>query len=658
MLVPLSWISDFVKIKLGSRELAWKLTEVGLNTEQIRKVEGEQILDIEVTPNRPDWLSIIGIARELAAIQDEKIKLPEIPDLPAAAAKLPITVKNDFQLCPRYTAVIVAQVLVKPSPEWLQKRLRLVGLRPINNLVDISNYVMFELGIPLHIFDWDLIRSKTLTITQAGGGEEFVSVDGQSFKLPKGAIVIKDAGRVVDLCGIKGGQNTGVSPNTKNILVHVPIYNPALIRRTSKALGLVSEASYIYERGADPGATCETLKRAVSLIRQLSGGKVASPIIDQKVKDFKPLSLSLSHQKLEAVLGTTFAPAAVETLLERLGLKTKRSGTATETVYRVTVPTYRRDLKLEEDLIEEVARLFGYNKFPRTLPAGAPPKEDVAYKKDFVFQLEAKHLLTAFGFSEIKTFSLVSPEELELLGIEVTQVPKVANPVSREYTYLKPTLLLGLLTGLRQNLPNYSTVNLFELERVADETYTLSVISNTLDFAQMKGVLETVTDRFGTELTYERIRGGGVWHPAKTAEVIARQVNKSLGFLGQIHPQVLSNLGIESPAFAFEINFDLLQELAKRQISFAPIGKYPAQIEDLALEFQPRTAVGEVIEVIKNSDKQVTAVSLIDTYQDTRTFRIAYQNPRKTLTDKEVRKIREKILKKVKEKFAISLRMP
>lgn len=661
MLAPLSWLSAFVEIKLPVPSLSWKLTEVGLNVEQIIKEGGEQVFDIEVTPNRPDWLSIIGIAREIAAVQNVKVKVPKFKAIPPKSADLPIEVKTDPKLSPRYAGITIANVKVGESASWLKKRLELVGLRPINNLVDITNYVMFELGVPIHVFDYDKFQTQRLAMTQAKGGEKFESVDELSYELPKGAIIIKDKDRVIDLCGVKGGANTGIQQDTKNIFIHVPIYNPILIRQTTKALGLTSEAAYIYERGANAGGVIETLSRVVELTLDLVGGKVASEVLDQKEKEFLPQTINLSHSHLEKVLGINLTEEKIKSLLERLGLETKINK-GKESSYQVTIPTYRGDLKIEEDLMEEVARVFGYNNFPRTIPQGVVATDPVSYQKDFSLQEKARQILYASGFSEIKTFSLISEEELNLLRKE-DAILSVANPVSKEYVFLRPSLLSGTFSALKLNLPITKAVSVFELEKVykgplsnASENYNLAAGSTKLNFREMKGVLEFLAKQLGVELSFENIKGNPPWHPSKTSEVIAKKKNKTLGFLGKLHPKTLATLGIESSVLIFEINFDLLESVSNPQKIYKPIPKYPAQIEDLSFVLPARINIGDVMNTVRQADKQIYSIELIDIYENTYTFRIEYLNPTKTLTDEDVRKIREKVLAKVKKEYRARLK--
>jgi phenylalanyl-tRNA synthetase beta chain len=618
MLAPLSWLKKYVDIKLPLKDLMWRMTEVGLTTEKSEKVGDDYILDVEVTPNRPDWMSIIGIAREISAIENTRITLPEIPEPPAPKAQLSIKIHNNFELCPRYTAVTIKNVTQKPSPAWMQEYLTKVGLRPINNLVDITNFVMFETGNPIHVFDYDKLVKGEMTIMKSAGGEKFISVDEKAYSLPDNAIIFKSGDTVVDLCGIKGGANSGVTESTKNILILVAVYNGKLIRRTSQRLGLWSEASRIFERGANNGGTLDTLKRTVDLVLEFAGGTVASKIVDIKKEDFNPWKLTLRLSRLEYVLGIKIPDREVLNILDRLNLSPVLENTAIE----CTIPTYRGDLKIEEDLIEEVARLYGYNNFPKTLPIGEVPVQIIPYYKDYAADLKLKNLLTGGGFSEVQTYSLVSEKDLELAGISTEDVLRVDNPVSREFEYLRPTLKPNLIKAFNQNKPFYAEVNLFETGKVylgknvkeAKEEYHVAGITNKKNYFEVKGLLERIFSAFQVE-------------------------GKPADYIEQLPDGVY-----------FSFPYTLLSERQNAYKTFIPLPKYPSLVEDMAFVIPDDIRLGDVIAQIRKQSNLIKDVQLLDKYQDTRTFRIVYQSFDKNLTADDVSPARTKITHALKEK--------
>jgi len=619
MLAPLSWLKEYVDIKLTPKELAEKLTEVGLGVEKITKTSDDVILELEITPNRPDCLSIVGIAREIAAIERKKIKF-NIKPIPKPSGKLPFKIHNDFELLEHYSCVIIKNVDIKDSPEWLKKRLNQLGSRSINNIVDITNYVMFELGVPLHAFDYDLIDGKEFFVKKSKGGEKFTSVDGLSYSLPKDAIIIEDSKKLIDLVGIKGGLNSGIKKKTKNVILQTSADNPVLIRRASQSLGLRSDASAILERGVDKDGMMLALSRAANLILELSQGQIASEVFDIKKPDLAPWKLNLRIDRLNKILGFVIPENKILSILESLNLSPKITK---NNIIQSIIPTYRNDLKIEEDLIEEVARIYGYNNFPKTMPVGEIPTTQIPYFKDYRLDEKVKNILKASGFSEIYTYSLISEKDLTETGINSQNTLRVDNPVSREFEYLRPTLKINLLKALVQNKSNFHKIDLFELGKVylgqnideSNETYFLSAISNSKSFFELKGVLERIFEDLGIKED-----------PTKYIEIL-------------------------DDGFFFELNYsEILKKINPNKI-FKPLPKYPPIMEDVSLTVENNIKTIDIIKNIKNQSTLIVDISLLDRFEDSRTFHIVYQDRNKNLTGEEVAKIREKILKSLKAKF-------
>lgn len=619
MLVPLSLIKDYVKITLPENKLVEKLTEVGLGVENIEKVDGDSILDLEVTPNRPDWLSLIGVAREIASIENSKIILPKIPEIEKPKKILPLKIKTDYKINPRFTGIIIANVKVGESPQWLKKRLNQIGQRPINNIVDITNFVMYEMGNPLHAFDYDKIEGAQMSVDLTKEGEIFESVDSITYRLPKGAVVIRDSKKIIDLCGIKGGKNSGTYETTKNIFIRVPVEVPKLIRATSAKLGLRSNASSIFEKAVDGGNILNTIKRGAQLILEIAGGEVASEIYDLKEKDFLPWTVKVELEKIEKHLGFKISEKEILDILSRLNLDPKIKGD----ILLTSVPTYRNDLQISEDIIEEVARLYGYNRIPRKLPSGQIPVEKIEYFKDYALEEKAKQILWASGFSEIKSYSLVSETDIEQLHLNSKEILRVDNPVSREFEYLRPSLKIGLLNGLSENEKFAKEINLFELgkiyknkDREVSEEYFLSAVTNSLSFAKLKGVIEKIFSEFG----------------------IKKDVSNLIEILDR--------------GLLFEMNFSEIEEKADTKKIYKPIPKYPPVIEDLSIKVDESIKTGDILEIIRKQSPLIKSVSLLDEFENAKTFHIIYQDREKNLTREDVAKIRKHILKTLQEKFS------
>lgn len=632
----------------------WKMTEIGLTCESYSKIGDDVILDIEVTPNRADWLSIVGVARELSALQDIPIKFPEVYDIPSPKVNLPFKINNDFKLCPRYTAVSIKGVTLAPSPKNIQDCLTKIGLRPINNLVDVTNYVMFELGNPIHVFDYDKLKNGQMALMTSKGGEKFTSVDEKSYILPKDSIIFKSGNEVVDLCGIKGGANSGISQSTKNVLILVAIYDGRMIRRTSQKLDLFSDASRIFERRTDTGGTLFALKRTVNLMTELAGGRIASKTIDVKKQKFELRKLTLSLGNLEKVMGIKIEVKEVEAFLERLNLSPKLKNNIIE----CTIPTYRSDLKIEEDLMEEVARSWGYNKFPKTLPYGTVPVKKISYFFDPQFQMILKELMFASGFFEIQTLSLTSQDIINKAQLNLDFHIKIANPVSKEFEYLRTSLIPSLLAGVQLNR-DFENLRLFELNKVyfgpldsSEEIYKLSAIELNTSFRAFKGRLDLIFDRLkiGNLDVKATTISSTLWHPIKSGVIEMGQ--EFIGTFGEIHPKVLQNFGIKENIWGFELDVATLKKLSSK-IKYAPPSQYPPQIEDITLVFPLQTKTSDVVSMILESNKGIKDINLVNVYQNSFTFNITYQSPDKTLTDSEVAKIRETFLQQLLKKFGV-----
>lgn len=655
MLVPYYWLKEYVDFKLSPKELGAVLTEIGFSIEAFHQVGGEPVLELEITPNRPDCLSIIGIAREVAGRTGNFFKPPRPNPIKEGRGE-PLPVSVLFDVCPRYSAVSVTGARVRPSPAWLQKRISQVGLRPINNLVDISNYVMFEFGIPNHFFDQDKIAGGSMVMFKTQKDELFTTVDEMSYQLPKGALVFKDQDKIIDLCGIKGGLNSAILPQTRSLHIHVPIYDPLTIRRTRQALDINSEAAMIYERGPDRGGTLSSLSRALELTLKLAGGQVSGRLTDLYQKPFGPRQIELTLPHLNSVLGITTKKEEILKILSSLGLQPKIS----RNLLTCQIPTFRADLQIPEDLIEEIARHLGYNNFPTGLPRGEYPITAVPYGWDDQLETEIKQLLISAGFSEVATYSLMSQERLLDFGYNPKEVLRLANPVSKDYQYLQPSLIPSLVEAAKSNLVRTQDINLFELGHVFEgnlashpqETTSLAVLSFGSQYLRLKGLLETITARLNIPTVVRPfIPPSQTWpHPTRTAEIKSDSLR--LGRIGEIHPKVLTKLDLGGKPFTFlELNYEILTKLAKKRIAFQPLPIYPEVIEDLTFDCPPRTLIGEVIKTIRGVSPLINQVELVDRYQNAVTFRIKFQDPAKNLSKADVSGVRKTIVHLLKENF-------
>ena len=601
-------------------------------------------------------MSMVGLSREIAAITNTKANI-KYPEVKTANVKDPlnINIKPNYKILPRVTSVIIENVTVKSSPEWLQKRIIQVGLRPINNLVDITNYVLWTHGSLLHVFDYDKINNHLMSYELSKGGENFRSLDGLDYKLPKNSIIVKDTEKIIDLIPLKGGENTASYSDTKNVLLHSIVCDPVLTRRTSQALKLRSDSSVIAERGLDPNGTVIAVNHALYLILELAGGRVASKIFDHKAKDFKPWQIKLDQNHLNKILGIKIADKEVINILEKLNLSPKLIGK----YITCTIPTYRGDLKIEEDLIEEVARIYGYNNFPKTMPSGTIAKDKVPYYFDSSFNLKLKAILVSSGYSEVMNLSLISEDLINKCKLDTKDHIKLKNPVSIEYQYMRSSLIPGLLGAIKLN--NEENIKLFEINKVYEgipgktrEPYKLASITTLNSYRDFKGVIDLILERLNInsyQIDFEA--PSTYWHPSRSGTI--KIGNDTLGFFGEIHPEVSDSFQIKGNVFAFELD---VKNLKKHliEVKFLMLSNYPAQVEDITLSFSEKTKIKDVVDSIRSSDKLISEVNLIDTYKDSYTFRIIYQSYQKTLDDSEIATIRRKFVQVLKQNYNASLK--
>lgn len=673
ILIPDSWLREYLKTKATHKKIAEGLTLCSQTVEKINKTESDWVYDIEVTTNRPDCLSIYGIARELNAILPQvgiksqlKETIEDKGEIPQVKKSLPLEVKiTKPSLCPRFTAIIFDDVAIKPSPKIIQERLEKSGIRALNNVVDISNYLMFELGQPMHTFDYDKIKNAKMILRESKKGEKIVTLDKQARHLPEGAIIIEDGeGRIIDLCGIMGGANSEVDENTKRVLLFIQTYNPLKIRQTCQSLAFRTEAASRFEKGVDPEGVILAMKKAVAMFEKNCGAKVASELIDIYPNLQKEKRVTLSLQKLIQVMGIKIELSAAKKILEDLGFKVKLD--ASRQMLYATIPHWRyNDISIPEDLIEEVARIYGYHRLPSNLPQGEIPLQTKDPIFDWSYQI--KNSLKNWGFTEIMTYSMVSQIQLKKAEINPKECLKISNSLSEDLVYMRPSLIPSLLTVIFEN--NQEKVAIFELaniylyqsdQELPDEVPMLTGLLTGNRFYQAKGVMETIFTMMGINnykfepYQLKKTPYGKVFHPARTAEVMVK--NDSLGIIGEISLKILARFGIKGRVVVFELDFKQLVHHASKSKEYIPIPKYPAIIEDLAFVVPPRTLVEEMIEEIKKVNKLIKLIELIDSYKNTRTFRIVYQSPKETLTDKKVGKIKEKIVKLIKEKFRARLK--
>jgi len=666
-----SWLKEHLKTKASVKQIGEYLSLCSQSVEKIDKAGNDWLYDIEITTNRPDCLSVYGLARELAVILP-RFNLPAklLPletkhELNKSEEKLPLEVKiTKPSLCPRFTALIFDQVVIKPSPKIVQERLEKSGIRAINNVVDISNYLMLELGSPMHTFDYDKIKNHKMILRESAGGEKITTLDGQVRPLPDGTMIIEDGeGRIIDLCGIMGGDNSQVDEKTKRVLLFVQTYDPVKIRQTCQKLAFRTDAASRFEKGVDPEGVMVAIKRAVEMFVENCEAKIASNLIDIYPHPPKTKTVDLKFNYLQQIMGVEIPQKEVLGILEPLGFKIIASS---KEAIHCSIPHWRdSDINLPEDLIEEIARIYGYHHLPSNLLPNLVTEEE----KDNLFEWInlAKEALKFWGFTEIVNYSMVSEQLLKNWEIQPVDCLKIANPLSDEWVYLRTSLVPSLLEVVNKNKKAKSKI--FEMgniylpqskDQLPEENLMLSGLLVDENFAHLKGFVESLLEEMGlvdykiNPYELQKTFYGKIFHDHRRAEVTLEKT--SLGIFGEIKKSILERLGIKQRILVFDFDFNELVKYANHHKRYLPIPKYPPIIEDLSFVVPGKTYVGKIMEIIKTVNPTIKSVDLIDSYEQTRTFRITYQDPNKTLTDKEVETIRKKIIESLKNKFGLKLK--
>lgn len=676
ILLPDSWLHEYLKTKATAKQIANYLSLCSQSVEKTTRIGADNIYEIEVTTNRPDCLSVYGLARELNAILPHfgiKAKLEEIKEtknsFPQLKNPLPLKVRiKNQKLCPRFTAIIFDHISFKPSPELVKERLEKSGIRALNNVVDISNYLMLELGQPMHTFDYDKIKDSLIILRESAGGEKLTTLDGQIRPLPEGTIIIEDGqGRIIDLCGIMGGENSAVDKKTKRVLLFVQTYDPIKIRRTCQLLGFRTEAAQRFEKGVDSEGVILSMKKAIAMFEKNCQARVASNLIDIYPHSPKRKRVSLTSEKLNLMMGIKLDLNKAREILESLGFKTALD--TQRQILNASVPHWRNnDISISEDLVEEIARIYGYHRLPNVLPDGQIPiqfKNPLFYWEDLV-----KTALNFWGFMETVSYSMISLEMLQIIKFNPDECLKISNPLVEDLVYLRPSLIPSIMEVIKNNqLEENYRIKIFELaniympqskDKLPQEVPILTAAIAGNKFLQLKGILEAIFCQLGIDNFHfdpydlKKTTWGKIFHPNRVGEVVVGK--NSLGVIGEINPAILANFGIKGKVVVFDLDFVGLSKQATSLKKYVPIPKFPAIIEDLAFVLTEKIMVGNLIRSIKNISPIIKNVSLYDSFKNIKTFKIVFQSQTKTLSDKEVGKLRIKIIKDLKERFGAELK--
>ncbi|MBI2029413.1 phenylalanine--tRNA ligase subunit beta [Candidatus Gottesmanbacteria bacterium] len=662
MIISLDWLSDFIKLNRSPKEIADKITLSLSEVEKIEKKRSDTILEIEnkALTHRPDCFSQLGLAREIAAyfntpLNDPLHKLTNTKiKKPNKNLNLSVSLKNPEDI-PRYCTIVLSTIKVKTSPEFIQKRLISCGIRPINNVVDITNYVMLELGQPLHAYDYDKVDGHKIEVRKASKGETIVTLDSVARNLDKTMVVIADDKKVLLLGGVMGGKDSEVNGDTKTIILESATFDGKTTRITSKKVGLRTDGSTRYEKNIDPNLAYAGLVRAAELLEKFAGAKVASKLFDIHYGLPNPKVIEVETDRLNTILGLSLKPEDIKNLLERLKLKTEIK----DKLLTITIPTYRRDLSMEADIAEEVARIYGYDEIPTTLPKGdiIPPFKNPVIEG----QYQIKNILMGLGLYEVHLPSLIGNETISLLGEDKEKHIKLLNPTSPEKTYFKRSLIESLVLAAELNSKYFNNFGIFEVGRVYEKTQkgklpnerikvgAIFLYPKTDDignsFYKVKGIIEELLNILSIPLPeFNPLDKHQVFQKGITAKV------GDYGIVGKINPQISDWISKESNVFGFELDFKML--ISKR------VGKYykqisnnPAIIEDFTFEFAKIPLIGYLLSEIKSSDQLINQIDIVGTYNNSITVRVYFQDPNKSLSSKEIDPFRKKLIELIGEKF-------
>ena len=650
--------------------------------EEYRKYAGldDVIFELEITPNRPDCLSHIGIAREVAAYYGRKVKYPsytlsEVIDSVNNYAKVRV---EDKERCKRYMGRVIRNVTVAESPEWLKKRIRAMGLKPINNIVDITNFVMFEYNQPMHAFDLDKLENNTVVVRAAENGEKITTLDGVERELVNGELVIADEVKPIAIAGIIGGQATQIEAETKNVFLEVAYFTPDNIRKSAKKLGIVTDSGYRNERGLDIENLPEVIDRAAALIAEVASGEVLDEVIDKYIEKPQKFEIPLNLTKLNTFIGKKLEFDTVGKILSNLGLGIK---TLSQDMLLITPPTYRTDLTRPEDLYEEVIRMYGFENIEAVMPV-----EDIeSGLKDSKISVadNLKEILKEIGLHEVINYTFIPREALDILKIK-DKVIEISNPLSEDMVIVRPTLMYSLLANIRDNFNrNQFDLRFFEVSKVftpaeelANEELRICVAiagkpERTLwnpkpkayDFYTMKGYVEKLLEYMGINRYKLERSSNENFHPGRSADI--KIGNDVIGTFGEVHPDVLEAMDIKRErAYVADIDLARAEKYIKSAVKYERIVKYPEVIRDLAIVMDKDILVGNMVEDLKRVSPLIEKIEIFDVYEGEKidadkksvAISIVLRNKVKTLEEKEINDVGTKVLETISKKYRGEIR--
>ena len=685
MLISYNWLRELTNTSLRPQELRERLTMVGLAIDAVETHADDSVLDVEVPSNRPDCLSHVGIAREVAVIEKRQVQLPSSkpPKTEGQSLELTSVVIEDPDLCPRYAARLVRGVKIGPSPDWLAKRLEAIGQRPINNVADVTNFVLHEMGQPLHAFDLHRLSGPRIVVRRAAPREKLRTLDGVDRELTNEMLVIADADKPVALAGIMGGEDSEISTDTTDVLIESAYFDPNSIRRTARRLGMDTEASRRFERGADRENVLRAQERCVELICELAGGVATEDAIDVYPQPFVPRVVEFRPQRVKELTSLDVKREEMVRILTGLGFK---SDYLPLDKFTAEVPSWRIDVEQEEDLVEEVARHSGYDKIASELPPSNIPGE---YQPDEMKLRSLRRALNACGYDEAITFSFITREEQFALipALNDQAQTELQNPIIEDATWMRSSLLPGLLNSLRHNFNHgIRDVRLFEIGRVfgissdgqlPEEPLVLAMVATggaleeskaqadrELDFFDLKGALEAAVDWMNVSpLVFSSVSAKHL-RPGQAA-MIKRADNVEIGTIGRLAEPVATAYKFRQPVYVMELDLGSLLSGPERGIQYSPLPRYPSVTRDISLLLNRTIPLDEILGAVRNERvADCRNVMLVGTFAganippDKRsvTLRLEYRSDERTLRDEEVEERHSQLTSSLLNTFAAEQR--
>lgn len=682
MKISYNWLGELVTLTLGPRELAERLTMAGLAVEAVERIRDDHILDFDLTSNRPDALSHLGIAREAAlvcstSLTPRSITFSESDERVGSNAAVEIL---DPDLCPRYAARVVRGVKVEPSPKWLADRLESIGQRPVNNIADITNYVMFEMNQPTHAFDLDLLHGRRIVVRRPLAGEQITTLDGLTRELSPEMLVIADADRAVAIAGVMGGADTEISEQTRDVLIESAYFNPASIRHTARVLGMDTEASYRFARGADYEAQVRAADRVTQMITEIAGGQVLKDAIDVYPASITRDPVFLRESRTERLTGLKVTIERAAEILR--GLEFDVELNAGEKHLRAVAPSFRVDVSREEDLVEEVARHVGYDLVEVTLPAWSGAGNYLSGDRQ---RRNVRRALIALGFDEAYSFSFVSGEKDQVFRRSDRPAATLLNPIDMNQSEMRASLITGLLDAVQHNFNQGSRdVKLFEIGRVFEavglderpsEREVLGIVmtgsvlpddwrgSKQIELYDLKGAVEVVMSALNMSgFTIHRACVEYL-HPGQSA--VLENDGEEIARFGRLHPRVASVYKFRQPVFIGELEFEKLVALPADGVRYSGLARFPAASRDVSALVPDTVMWGDIEKAVRDLGiLEIASVRVFDMYKSKEmpegfhslAFRVTYRGAGRTLTDEEVAGMHERVRALVEDRFDAQLR--